>query len=147
MNFFAGTFTGATLDCDGFTYELTDRMESNVDEDDQFTLGIRPEDIELHDEPSDTNSFEVVIDVVEPMGSLSYVYPKVVGQDREESFIVEVDGQLPISEGDRLYAQIPSEDVHLFDGASGETVHQRQLTADADASLSQRFQRGSATSD
>ena len=133
MNFFEGDVEDAsTLICDGFKYELSERMYSNVGDRAEVTIGARPEDIELHDDSIDTNGFEVVVDVVEPMGSISYVYIQPVDQSHEQTFVVEVEGQQPIAEGQRLYAQFPPEDVHLFDTKSGETIHQRKLDNDVE---------------
>jgi multiple sugar transport system ATP-binding protein len=139
MNFFEGELEDETLTCDGFTYGLSERMRSNVGERTEVTLGARPEDIDLHEDPVDGNGFEVVVDVVEPMGSISYVYIEPVDQSHDRTYVVEVDGQRPITEGQRLYAQFPPEDVHLFDTASGETIHQRELDSEAKTALSQRI--------
>jgi multiple sugar transport system ATP-binding protein len=138
MNFFEGDVAdNGTLVCGGSNYELSERMRSNVGDRAGVTIGARPEDIELHDEPVDTNGFEVVVDIVEPMGSTSYVYIQAVDQSHEETFVVETDGQRPSSEGQRLYAHFPPKDVHLFDTTSGETIHQRKLNEDAEAAISQ----------
>jgi multiple sugar transport system ATP-binding protein len=145
MNFFAGSRTGGTLQCDGFEYDLSERMQSSVGNRTDLTLGIRPEDLQLNDEPVHANDFECVVDVVEPMGSISYLYIRAVGQESEETFIAEVDGQRPIAHGDRLYAHIPTRDVHLFDDETGDTVHQRQLEGDAEASLADRFESEGAS--
>ena len=146
MNFFEGEVTeGRTLDCDGFTYELSEQMQSNAGNRTDVTLGARPEDIELHDDPADANGFEIMVDVVEPMGSISYVYTKAVDQSHDRTFVVEIEGQRPISEGQRLYAHLPVPDVHLFDTASGETVHQRKLNEEARAALSQRLRDRNAS--
>ncbi|WP_136602870.1 ABC transporter ATP-binding protein [Salinigranum halophilum] len=147
MNFFEGDVADAgTLVCDGLAYELSERMRSNVGDRAEVTIGARPEDIELHDDPVDTNGFEVVVDVVEPMGSISYVYIQPVDQSHEQTFVVEVDGQQPITEGQRLYAHFPSEDVHLFDTKSGEAIHQRKLDSDVGMSAGGQSQNASASS-
>ena len=73
------------------------------------------------------------------MGSISYVYVRVVDQSHEETFVVEIDGQRPLSEGQRLYAHVSNEDVHLFDTSTGETIHQRKLNEEAESALSQGF--------
>ncbi len=139
MNFFEGEVKGKTLACDGFDYELSERMRSNVGERSEVTLGARPEDIDLHDDPVDTNGFEVVVDVVEPMGSISYVYIEPVDQSHDRTYVVEIDGQRPITEGQRLYAQFPPEDIHLFDTGSGETIHQRELDSEAEVTVSKQM--------
>ncbi|SHK63645.1 ABC transporter ATP-binding protein [Haladaptatus paucihalophilus] len=146
MNFFAGTARGGTLQCDGFGYDLSERMQESVGSYGDLELGIRPEDVALHDEAVDRNSFEVVIDVVEPMGSISYVYCRVADQESEDTFVVEVGGQRPISEEQTLYAHIPPEDVHLFDGATGETLHQRKLDSDIGTSAAGQSQNAGASS-
>ncbi|WP_323677827.1 ABC transporter ATP-binding protein [Halorubellus sp. PRR65] len=147
MNFFEGDVEDAsTLICDGFKYELSERMYSNVGDRAEVTIGARPEDIELHDDSIDTNGFEVVVDVVEPMGSISYVYIQPVDQSHEQTFVVEVDGQQPIAEGQRLYAHFPPEDVHLFDTKSGETIHQRKLDNDVEMLAGGQSQNASTSS-
>jgi multiple sugar transport system ATP-binding protein len=70
-----------------------------------------------------------------------------VDRSHDETFVVEVDGQRPISEGQRLYANVPSEDVHLFDRQTGETIHQRRLDREGDLSLSAGTQTAPSSSD
>ncbi|QZP38312.1 ABC transporter ATP-binding protein [Halobaculum magnesiiphilum] len=147
MNFFDATVEGDTLSCDGFTYELSDRMESSVGDREAATLGARPEDIDLTDDPVEANSFEVEVDVVEPMGSISYVYARPVDQSHDDTFVVEIDGQRPITEGRRLYAHAPATDVHLFDARTSETIHQRKLNEKAREALSQRLQQDATAGD
>ncbi|KAA9396591.1 ABC transporter ATP-binding protein [Haloarcula sp. CBA1130] len=140
MNFFEGTVDGGTLRADGFDFDLTERMQSSVGGRNELALGIRPEDMTLHDGPNSGHEFEAVVDVVEPMGSISYVYLRAQSQSHEQTFIVETDGQRPISEGQQVYVEIPERDVHLFDAASGETIHQRQLGDDAELALEEQMQ-------
>jgi multiple sugar transport system ATP-binding protein len=139
MNFFEGTVEGGTLGVDGFDFDLTDRMQTSVGDRTALTLGIRPEDIGLHDEPTAGTEFEAVIDVVEPMGSISYVYLKSTNQDHDQTFIVEIDGQRPISEGQSVYVDLPAADVHLFDAETGDTIHQRELGDEAEVALEERM--------
>jgi len=147
MNFFDGSVEGGTLRADGFDYDLTERMQRSVNGRTDVVLGARPEDISLHDDAASSHEFEAVIDVVEPMGSISYVYLKAVNQEREETFIVETDGQRPLTEGEHVYVEIPDEDIHLFDAESGETIHQRRLDEQAEVALEERMQTVSGSSD
>ncbi|QIO21977.1 ABC transporter ATP-binding protein [Haloarcula sp. JP-L23] len=147
MNFFEGEVEGGTLRADGFDFDLTERMQTSVGDRSALVLGARPEDISLHDEPVTDHEFEATVDVVEPMGSISYVYLQAVNQSHEQTFIVEIDGQRPISESSRVYVEIPDEDVHLFDAASGETIHQRKLDSDAEVALEDGMQTVSSSSD
>ncbi|MDS0223058.1 ABC transporter ATP-binding protein [Haloarcula sp. S1AR25-5A] len=139
MNFFEGSVEGGTLRADGFDFDLTEQMQSAVGSRNELVLGIRPEDMTLHDRANSGHEFEAVVDVVEPMGSISYVYLQAKAQSHEQTFIVETDGQRPISEGQQVYVEIPDRDVHLFDAASGETIHQRQLGDDAEMALEEQM--------
>jgi len=135
MNFFEGRIEGGTLRADGFDYDLTERMQSSVGSRNEVTLGIRPEDAAVHDRPSSDHEFEALVDVVEPMGSISYVYLRAAGQEADRTFIVETEGQRSITEGEQVYVEVPDHDVHLFDGTDGETIHQRRLKPDAEVTL------------
>ena len=135
MNFFEGHVEGGTLRADGFDYDLTGRMQSSIGTRNEVTLGIRPEDAAIHDRPSSDHEFAATVDVVEPMGSISYVYLRAAEQAADRTFIVETEGQRSITEGDDVYVEVPDRDVHLFDGTDGETIHQRQLERDAEVAL------------
>ena len=50
------------------------------------------------------------------------------------TFVVEVDGQRPVNEGEELYATIPAETVYRFDTESGDAIHHRSLTKEAELS-------------
>jgi len=135
MNFFEGRIEGGTLRADGFDYDLTERMQSSVGSRNEVILGIRPEDAAVHDRPSSDHEFEALVDVVEPMGSISYVYLRAAGQEADRTFIVETEGQRSITEGEQVYVEVPDHDVHLFDGTDGETIHQRRLKPDVEVTL------------
>ncbi len=140
MNFFEGHVEGGTLRVDGFDYDLTEEMQVEVDGRNELTLGVRPEDMVLHDRASSGHEFEAVVDVVEPMGSVSYVYLRARSQKSDRTFVVETDGQRPITEGEHVYVEVPDLDVHLFDAGTGETVHQRQLDDEARVALDDRVE-------
>ncbi|UPM44945.1 ABC transporter ATP-binding protein [Halocatena salina] len=147
MNFFEGHVEGGTLRVDGFDYDLTEEMQISVGDRNDLLLGARPEDIVLHDDASSAHEFEAIVDVVEPMGSISYVYLQAKSQDRDTMFIAETDGQRPINEGTSLYVEIPDDDVHLFDAATGETIHHRSLDSETEETMEQRFQTASTTTE
>ncbi|MDS0295184.1 ABC transporter ATP-binding protein [Halogeometricum luteum] len=140
MNFFEGRVDGGTLRADGFDYDLTERMQPSVGDRNAVVLGARPEDVTLRDDAGADCEFEAAVDVVEPMGSISYVYLRPTRGDREETFVVEADGQRPIREGETVGVKIPDEDVHLFDAETGETIHQRRLDDEARVALDERMQ-------
>jgi len=140
MNFFEGSVEGDTLRADGFDYDLTERMRSSTAGRNALALGARPEDITLHDRGDSDHEFEAIVDVVEPMGSVSYVYLRAATQGHDRTFVVETEEQRPITEGERVYVEIPDPDVHLFDAETGETIHQRQLDEEAEVALEERLQ-------
>jgi multiple sugar transport system ATP-binding protein len=138
MNFFNGQITGGTIRADGFEYDLTDEMQRSVDDHNEVVLGIRPEDVTLHERANASYEFEAVVDVVEPMGSIAYVYLRPRMQESDQTFVVEADGKRPISEGEHINVKIPDEDVHLFDATTGETIHQRALESETEVTLSEQ---------
>lgn len=82
-----------------------------------IVLGIRPEDI--HDEPlfldsSPETKITAHIDVAELMGSESYLYSKVNGQD----FIARVDSRTDIHSGESLTLALNMNHAHFFDAES-----------------------------
>ncbi|WP_416841448.1 ABC transporter ATP-binding protein [Haloferax sp. DFSO52] len=139
MNFFEGSVEGGTLRADGFDYDLTQQMQSSVGKRNEVVLGARPEDITIHDQSTADTGFEAVVDVVEPMGSISYVYLQPTAQETDQTFVVETDGQRPISESQHVAVEIPGDDVHLFDTATGETIHQRRLDSEAEVALNEQM--------
>ena len=135
MNFFEGQVEGGTLRLDGFDFDLTQEMQASARSRNDLVLGVRPEDAKIHDSSRASHELEATVDVVEPMGSISYVYLRPAGQDGDRTFIVETDGQRAITEGQSVYVEIPDRDIHLFDAEEGETIHQRKLGTDAEVTL------------
>ena len=135
MNFFEGQVEGGTLRLDGFDFDLTQEMQASARSRNDLVLGVRPEDAKIHDSSRASHELEATVDVVEPMGSISYVYLRPAGQDGDRTFIVETDGQRAITEGQSVYVEIPDRDIHLFDAEAGETIHQRKLGTDAEVTL------------
>ncbi|MDS0301145.1 ABC transporter ATP-binding protein [Halogeometricum sp. S1BR25-6] len=109
---------------DRFTYPLSAETQSLITDagaSDRLTLGIRPEDIRVIPEETDS-SFPVTVQVVEPLGEVSYVYFDLGG---EESYTVSVDGDVLIDEGSTVHIEFPEDKIHLFDGRTGEAIKNR----------------------
>ncbi|MEY7851889.1 ABC transporter ATP-binding protein [Natrarchaeobius sp. A-rgal3] len=138
MNFFPVDADGATLRGEGIAYELPAGIERATDGHTELTLGVRPEDIAVVDDPQSDNDIECTVDVIEPMGSVKYVYLHTDEMDAE--FIAEVDGQQPLAVGDSAYAHVPEETVYLFDRSTGTALHHREVTDDAELDLSARLE-------
>lgn len=81
-------------------------------------VGVRPESVDLVSEAAeDGSTMSAVVDVVEELGSESFLYCSIVGHP--DPFIVRVEGLSPVSRGAsvRLFPQRIG--VHVFDGATG----------------------------
>jgi sn-glycerol 3-phosphate transport system ATP-binding protein len=85
----------------------------------RVTVGIRPESWNLVSAES-AGALEVTTDLVEELGSESFVYatgPKDVGR-----VVVRVDRRQSFAAGDRLSLQPVASEVYFFDGSSGARI-------------------------
>ncbi len=118
MNFIEVRRNGNVLETDAFEYELSSgtvdavRAASN-----RLTMGIRPEHIELGT-GEERNAIPTEIEVVEPMGEITYAYFSVGGTTHTAS----VDGERRIAAGDRVEVVFPEDKIHLFDQADGAAI-------------------------
>jgi len=124
MNFFELELdaTGSpTLVNETFEYELDDDVYADVEgAGDRFTLGIRPEDVEAV--PADTrNAIPAEVEVTEPLGDVTYVYLNVGGQQ----YTATLEGDIVLEAGRTIHVTFPQENIHLFDGDTGEAVRNR----------------------
>ncbi|SEO46561.1 multiple sugar transport system ATP-binding protein [Halogranum amylolyticum] len=104
-------------------YQLSGDVAARVREADvsEFTLGIRPEDVEVVD--GGPNAVETTVGVVEPIGSDNYLHLDV-GTD----FIARVDSDVEPASGDVIQITFDQSDLHLFDGVTGESLLARTRT-------------------
>ena len=118
MNFLDVEHINGTLEHDVFTYDLpADVSASLTDSSSNLTLGVRPEHIKLVDGASN-NAIRADVEVVEPMGELSYVYLRI-GND---VYTASINGDIIVESGDVLEVTFPSDKIHLFDGETGEAI-------------------------
>jgi multiple sugar transport system ATP-binding protein len=80
---------------------------------DAFTLGVRPEDIQLH--ANDAGSMNAVVDAIEPLGSEQVLYFTCDGSQ----VTARAAAQAPFALGDAIALGIDPRRMHLFDAASG----------------------------
>ena len=132
MNFMDGEITE-----DGFSSEYAtvnfDPDAHGVDVGQQVTMGIRPEDVHLERDQSNaaeaTRTFNVVTDVLEPMGDEQFVY-LLMERDVEADAEGRGEGQLlmslgpdeDIAEGEEISVVFDREKIHLFDTNSGDAI-------------------------
>jgi len=135
MNFLDVDVQDETLVHDKFAYSLTQSTVDVVTEaSDQLTLGIRPEHIEIVD-PDSENAVPVPVEVVEPMGELTYVYVQI----GDKTHTVSVDGERLIQAGDQIDILFPEEKIHLFDQQTSEAIKNSdtgELAAEAETPAS-----------
>ena len=101
-----------------------------------LTLGVRPEDITVLDDPADRdprNSFKGTVDVVEPMGSDNFLSLDV-GED--ESWIARADSSFVPEETSTVAITFAESGLHLFaedgktlksQGTSAKSFHEAEL--------------------
>ncbi|QLG28965.1 sn-glycerol-3-phosphate ABC transporter ATP-binding protein UgpC [Halorarum halophilum] len=124
MNFLTVTRRGNILEHEQFSYHLgQETVDFVADASTELTLGIRPEHIDIVD--ADTpNAIPVDVNVVEPMGELSYVYITI----GDQTYTMSVEGERLVKAGDHLHVVFPERKIHLFDAASGAALKNSEPT-------------------
>ncbi|WP_309081258.1 ATP-binding cassette domain-containing protein [Zhihengliuella sp.] len=93
-----------------------------VDEGTQ-TVGVRPEDLKLVSDSSvDEHTWDVVVDVVEELGSDAFAYGRTQINGEEHEFVVRLDGRAQVKMGETLKVHAPAERLHRFDNATGNRI-------------------------
>lgn len=112
---------------DGFGYRLTDDRAAAIRGGaDAYTLGIRPESVEIGDDGPDT--VPATVEVVEPVGSDNYLYldlgetASTLEAEDHPDFVARVDATLQPEIGEVVAVAFPESAVHLFDADTGEAV-------------------------
>ena len=78
---------------------------------DKVELGIRPEHLVPVDHPDAQSRLSGIVQVAEHLGSESFVYMDVDGED----FTVKAASEIPVDTSDSLEVGIPAEACYLFD--------------------------------
>ncbi|MFC7157797.1 ABC transporter ATP-binding protein [Halomarina halobia] len=118
MNFVKVDHDDGSLHHDDFVYTLSPELTETIgNEAKALTMGIRPEHIEIASADAQ-NGIRASVNVVEPMGELSYVYLDIGGQ----TYTASVDGDTHLTAGDEVTVVFPEEKVHLFDRKTGDTI-------------------------
>ena len=128
MNFYDVTLSGNRLVGEHFEYTLNDDTLADVRGHEELTLGIRPESIGIADEATGPHQFPAVVDVVEPQGNENTVHLRFAGQDESgQTLTATVDGMRALNWGQEVAVEIPENAIHLFDGQTGEALHNRVI--------------------
>ncbi len=147
MNLTSGSLVRAdrgTLTVKWFDQEVTvtGTPDAGLDQGEAFTLGVRPQDVHWAVEAPSRCTYSLVgrVDVVEPMGSETFVVLDVAG--------ALMTARLPkiarLRVGSTLDLRVDPSDLHVFDAATGHRVLLRS-SGSATESLSDRLQGQLAT--
>jgi multiple sugar transport system ATP-binding protein len=128
MNFLSVRRDGDQLTHDAFEYTLSETTLDDLrDTDVNLTLGIRPEHIELAGSDH-RNAIPTTIEVVEPMGEVTYGYFEI----GETTYTVSVEGERRLEAGQDVHVVFPERKIHLFDGDTGDAVKNSELDEPAE---------------
>jgi len=84
------------------------------------TVGVRPEDLAL-DSDGAGGGIKAVVDVVEELGSESYLYAHMA-EDESTTLVVRGPGRTTVRYGDTIALRVDADAVHAFDASSGERL-------------------------
>lgn len=131
MNFFDVEFTDGELRNREFTYPISAELRNSLDRyGSKFSLGIRPESIEIAESSGET-TVSAPVSVVEPMGELSYVYIEI----GDQMCTLKSDSDLKVRPGDTLDLRFPEDDIYLFDAETGNAVKTKSVAAEPNLSV------------
>ena len=82
-----------------------------------YTLGIRPENIVIAEEPTGNETLTATVEVVEPIGSDNYVH-----LDVNDDFLARSPADVKPEAGDEVGVTFEEDQIHLFDAETGEDV-------------------------
>ncbi|QIO21052.1 ABC transporter ATP-binding protein [Haloarcula sp. JP-L23] len=137
MNFLSGRREGSSFVTDRIEYPFSETIADAVGDAEDVILGVRPEDVEIlaEDDGSDpAREFEMTATVVEPMGNENVVHLEFPGETTgTEDLVAITEGMREIEENESVTVHLPEETIHVFDTATGEALHTRQLELDAQA--------------
>jgi multiple sugar transport system ATP-binding protein len=132
MNFYDVELRDGALVAADFSVSLPQRLRTELDGYGRIlVLGIRPEEV-LSEEAAagHENAFPIDVNVVEPLGDITYLYTDV---DEGETTI-SVSRNTELEPGDRIQVAFPAEEIHVFDDATGEALVNRGRAVGADRS-------------
>ena len=87
---------------------------------DTVTVGFRPEDLSIDSEGSG-EGIKAVVDVVEELGSESYLYAHMA-EDESTTLVVRGPGRTTVRYGETIALRVDADAVHAFDATSGERL-------------------------
>ena len=116
MNLMATTIAGETARIGSLEIALTPRQRSGASSA-ELIVGMRPEALDLASTNGDGTSLTAVVDVVEELGSESFLYCSVDGY--VNPFVARVEGLSPVMRNDTVHLAPRPDSIHVFDAATG----------------------------
>jgi len=130
MNFFDVELADDTLVSDDFQVSIPDSARGELTgAGSEFVLGIRPEEIlSQEDAAGNDDAFSIEVNVVEPLGDVTYLYTEFGGSE----VTISVDRNTDIEPGDSVRIAFPQSEIHVFDPKTGEALITRGEPAGED---------------
>lgn len=84
----------------------------------EIIIGIRPENIILHKEKNNENDIEAIIDVIEMVGSESYLYSNI----GEVQITIRINSNDDFKRDEKAYMEFDMDKMHIFDKETEENL-------------------------
>ncbi|MFC5063019.1 ABC transporter ATP-binding protein [Actinomycetospora atypica] len=110
--------TGDGVSLGGSEIPLARTIRDAAGSSDTLTVGVRPEDLSLE---SDGGGIKAVVDVVEELGSESYLYAHMA-EHPDTTLVVRGPGRTKVRYGETIAVRVDPDALHVFDATSGERV-------------------------
>lgn len=117
MNFIEGRLTKEGNRVSFFSGKLKIPAPAISNRSEELVLGVRPEDIEVSDVPGDS-SIPAKIYIAEPLGSVQFITLEADGL----RLLAQVEPNYEATINKQVYCSFDSEDVYLFDKATGSRI-------------------------
>lgn len=131
MNVFDATVQGGAVQADEFSVPLDEIHDRRDGE--RIRIGIRPEDIVVATDPSESLA-KASVSVVERLGSENLLHLEFMGQ----KVVARVAEQIFPSRGDTVGIDFPPEQIYLFD-EDGQTLKSRTVKSEDDTAINRRI--------
>ena len=117
-----GDTTTLVNEAAGFALPLSERYLQGHDlRDSAYTLGIRPENVSVIEEPNGSEVVTTTVEVVEPIGSDNYVHLALT-----DDFLARSRPDIKPEPDDVVGIDFDESNLHLFDPQTGEDVFLRE---------------------
>ncbi len=128
MNFFdmklEKSQSGHRMRSDDLEYALPAELIPFITENIDVVLGIRPEDVIITEAGADSNGFEAVVELIEPIGPYFIVHLK-----KGATEIVSQCSIISAKTGETIRFKFRAEKVYVFDKLTGQSISYLQKTA------------------